>query len=189
MKDHPDKPVAAAKAPRAKRKGNYKAGPGRPSIYTEQIAETIIKRMSDGTSLRKVLLADDDLPEMTTVIRWLADPRFRPFRLQYALACEMRADKYFDESLDLADKPLVGKKIKRKIGKDGKALKEVETGDNVERSRLQIDTRKWAAGKLSPKKYGEKMTLEGNKENPLQVNVKSQRFTLSATGGKKIVEG
>ena len=32
-------------------------------------------------------------------------------------------------------------------------------GDAVQRSRLRIDTRKWYASKLAPKKYGDKLDL------------------------------
>lgn len=44
-----------------------------------------------------------------------------------------------------------------------------EIADNpeidVQDKRVRIDTRKWAMGKLKPKKYGEKQTVEvGNKE-------------------------
>jgi hypothetical protein len=36
----------------------------------------------------------------------------------------------------------------------------IETGDMVERSRLQIESRKWLLAKLAPKKYGEKLELD-----------------------------
>ena len=46
-----------------------------------------------------------------------------------------------------------GTERETKIGKDG-----VETteGDMIEHRRLQVDARKWLAGKLAPKKYGDK---------------------------------
>lgn len=54
------------------------------------------------------------------------------------------------------------------------ALKIVETktitADMVERSRLQIDARKWAAAKGAPKKYGDRLELAGDKDNPLVVD-------------------
>ncbi len=33
-------------------------------------------------------------------------------------------------------------------------------GEHVQRSRLRIDTRKWLAGKLKPKKYGDRINLD-----------------------------
>lgn len=38
----------------------------------------------------------------------------------------------------------------------------------VNAARLQIDTRKWVASKLMPRRYGERVTLEGNPDAPLQ---------------------
>ena len=40
------------------------------------------------------------------------------------------------------------------------------TADMVERARLQIDARKWLAGKMAPKKYGEKLALGGADDLP-----------------------
>ena len=33
-------------------------------------------------------------------------------------------------------------------------------GENIQRSKLRIDTRKWLMGKLKPKKYGERLALD-----------------------------
>jgi hypothetical protein len=41
---------------------------------------------------------------------------------------------------------------------------ETVTGDMVERSRLQVDTRKWYLSKLAPKRYGEKPEESGEAE-------------------------
>jgi len=53
----------------------------------------------------------------------------------------------------LSDKSRVGKKTK--TTPDGKV--EVTTGDMVERTRLQIDARKWLLSKLRPEKYGDRI--------------------------------
>lgn len=36
----------------------------------------------------------------------------------------------------------------------------VLNGEHVQRSRLRVDTRKWFAARLHPKKYGDKVTQE-----------------------------
>jgi hypothetical protein len=46
-----------------------------------------------------------------------------------------------------------------KVGKDGKKKVEFDN-EHVRRSRLRIDTRKWLAGKLKPKVYGERQTVD-----------------------------
>lgn len=37
--------------------------------------------------------------------------------------------------------------------------------------RVRIDTRKWLLSKLAPKKYGDRIEIAGDKENPLEVNI------------------
>ncbi|MFN8996423.1 MAG: hypothetical protein ACK5X3_22525, partial [Pseudomonadota bacterium] len=42
---------------------------------------------------------------------------------------------------------------------------------DVNNRRLQIDTRKWLASKLKPKRYGDKLELAGDAKAPLTVQV------------------
>lgn len=164
---------------------------GRPTIFSAKLGAEVITRMLTGDnggcmSLRRVCEATD-MPGITTVMTWLAkdDDRFDEFREQYARAREAHADQFFDEARQIADRPLVGKKIKRKLDSDGKVLREVETGDNIERARLQVDVRKWAAARLAPKKYGDRKIVQGdNDADP--VNTVTE-FTLDI-GDKKIKE-
>jgi hypothetical protein len=123
---------------------------GRPSKFTQEIADTICQAIADGMSLRKVC-QDEDMPATATVCRWLSENK--QFQEQYAHARELQADMLFDEVLDIAD--------------DGKG--DTYTDDNGEvrtnhdviaRSRLRVDARKWMAGKLRPKKYGEFKAVE-----------------------------
>ncbi|MBN9031219.1 MAG: hypothetical protein BGO05_11820 [Rhizobiales bacterium 63-7] len=126
---------------------------GRPSAYSGDIAAIICERIADGNSLRTIC-AEDGMPNKATVLRWISSND--AFRDQYARAREAQADALFDEILAIADAPLIGEKIK--IDKDGN--KEITRGDMIEHRRLQVDTRKWMASKLLPKKYGDKQQLE-----------------------------
>jgi hypothetical protein len=126
---------------------------GRPSSYTQDVGDAICERIADGESLRAIC-AGEDMPNRATVFRWLA--AFRDFSDQYARARESQADTLFDEILSIADTPVIGEK--RKVKDDGGV--EISTGDMIEHRRLQVDARKWMAGKLRPKKYGEKLELE-----------------------------
>jgi hypothetical protein len=42
----------------------------------------------------------------------------------------------------------------------------------VERSRLMVDTRKWYLGKMAPKRYGDKLTLDGGVDNGMDDGLK-----------------
>lgn len=106
---------------------------GRPSIFSEALAEAICKRIGDGESLNSIC-RDDEMPGRNTVRVWLRD---RPeFRAQYARAREDQADTFVDEINDIAD---------------------VATAQDWTVARLRVQTRQWAAGKLAPKKYGERL--------------------------------
>lgn len=132
----------------------------RPSEFTQDTADAICERLADGESLRLICSADD-MPSKTTVFRWLAANE--PFRDQYARAREAQADSIFDEILHIADTPIEGERVK--IDEDGKT--ETTREDMLGHRRLQIDARKWMAGKLQPKKYGDKLELSGDPNAPL----------------------
>nr|WP_253204028.1 MULTISPECIES: terminase small subunit protein [Rhizobium/Agrobacterium group] len=94
------------------------------------------------------------MPNKATVFRWLAANS--EFSDQYARARESQADLLVDEMIDIADQPKIGKKTKRTS--DGKL--EETTFDMTEHRRLQIETRKWVAARMRPKKYGDKIDVE-----------------------------
>lgn len=125
---------------------------GRPTIFTPEIAAQICERVADGESLRSIC-KDEALPGRTTVLRWLAENE--DFRGQYARAREAQADLLADEVIEIADTPVTG--IKTKTTQDGV---EITKGDMIEHRRLQVDARKWFAGKVAPKKYGDKVQTE-----------------------------
>lgn len=136
---------------------------GRPSLYTQDIADAICERLADGESLRSVCL-DDDMPNKATVIRWLG--LHQEFRDQYARARELQADALFDEVLHIANNTELGEK--RTIKPDGGV--EVVQADMIEHRRIKIDARKWMAGKIAPKKYGDKLLhTGGDGEGPVMI--------------------
>jgi hypothetical protein len=61
------------------------------------------------------------------------------------------------------------------ITEDGKTITNIE---HIQRDRLRVDARKWLAGKLRPKKYGDKLEVGGDAANPIQ-----HTFTLKIDNG------
>ena len=118
--------------------------------FSQEVFDEICERLSDGESLRDICLADD-MPNKATVFRWLANDK--TLSDQYARAREEQADTIFDEILSIADDG-------RNDWVEDKEGGEKYNGDHVQRSRLLIDARKWMAGKLRPKKYGEKIEVD-----------------------------
>lgn len=123
---------------------------GRPSDYTEEMADKICSELADGKSMRAVCLGDE-MPDKATVFRWIRT--IEEFRNQYVRAKEESADALTDEMLDIADDSQLDY---TETDEDGKRL----NAENIQRSRLKIDTRKWLASKLKPKKYGDKQYIE-----------------------------
>ena len=126
---------------------------GRPSTYSLSTATSICAQLIAGRSLRSIC-KDAGSPDESTVSRWLHD--HLDFRAQYAHAREMQADRYAAEIIELAD----AERETRKHVYRADGTKEVTVADAVERTRLQIDARKWYASKLAPKKYGDKVQTE-----------------------------
>ena len=96
-------------------------------------------------------------------------------RERYARAKADGLDVLADEILELADTPRVG--VKTMTKPDGAV--ETVKGDMIERSRLQVDSRKWLLSKLAPKKYGDRLDVEhgGN------INVTVKRFSTKDSDG------
>lgn len=126
----------------------------RPSSFTQKVADAICDRLANAESLRKICLSDD-MPCQSTVFKWLRD--HPEFAQQYARAREAQADALFDEVLDIADD---GSNDWMQRQREDGSTDDVLDHEHVQRSRLRIDARKWMAGKLAPKKYGEKIELE-----------------------------
>lgn len=125
----------------------------RPSKYSPKIADAICERLISGRSLRSIC-ADDDMPHVVTVLRWLRERD--EFRSQYALAREAQADTIVDEILEIADD--ARNDWMERHGEDDAGWS--INGDHIQRSRLRVDARKWMASKLQPKKYGDKVQLD-----------------------------
>lgn len=127
------------------------------SIYSEEIINTICKEMASGKSLNAICKRDD-MPCIATVMNWLVkaemgDERFCGLLEKYLRAREAQADVIFDECLEIADDNLGD----FHLDKDGKL---VVDGDHIQRAKLRVDTRMRMAGKLKPKKYGDKQQFD-----------------------------
>lgn len=120
-----------------------------------RIKASICERIALGESLRSICDADD-MPAMSTIFKWLTEDD--SFSEQYARAREAQADALFDDILSIADD---GRNdwMQRKNA-DDQNIGWVENGEALRRSQMRIDARKWMAGKLRPKKYGDKITNE-----------------------------
>lgn len=118
-------------------------------VPTAELLQTICERLAEGNSLRTIC-SKEGMPSVGTVCRWLSENR--AFAEQYARARESQADAIFDEILNIAD----DSSNDWVETKDGERF----NAEAAARSRIRIDARKWMAGKLRPKVYGEKVDVE-----------------------------
>lgn len=126
---------------------------GRPSDYTQELADKICAQLAMGKSLRSVCTGEG-MPSMVTIFNWF---RVYPdFLNQYTRAKEESADWMADEILDIADD---GTNDWMTITMPGGYEKEVPNNEVLQRSKLRVDTRKFLMAKMKPKKYGEKLDL------------------------------
>lgn len=138
------------------------------TTYTQEIADYICESIADGLSLREIC-NQEDMPSRATVFKWLND--IEGFSNQYARAREEQAETLADEIIAIIDdaaEPLMVEGVP--LLADGKPIM-LASQVSVAHARLKMDARKWVASKLKPKKYGDKMELSGDKENPLTVEI------------------
>jgi hypothetical protein len=104
------------------------------------IMAEICERLAEGESLRTIC-ADEHMPTKSKVFRWLAEDA--AFADQYARAREAQADTLVDDIVTIAD-----------------------TEEDANRARVRIDARKWTAGKMRPKVYGDRVAIGGSDDMP-----------------------
>lgn len=121
--------------------------------FSDELFDRICERIAGGESLLAIC-RDEDMPAQSTVFKWLS---LRPdVAEKYARAREAQADALFNEILDIADDARNDWMERNGENSAGYEL----NGEHIQRSKLRIDARKWMAGKLRPKVYGEKSTHE-----------------------------
>jgi len=128
---------------------------GRPSEYTQELADEICEELALGKSLRTVCLSEK-MPSMKTIFNWMRT--YPEFLQQYARAKEESADAMAEETLYIADTKELGQILTTKS--DGSV--ETKEEDMLGHRKLQIETRKWLMAKMKPKKYGDKVDLTTN---------------------------
>lgn len=105
------------------------------TVLEQTAKDRICEGIAEGKSLRAILRQHPDLPSSSMIFRALTSDA--EFREQYARAREAQADTHFDEILEIAD----------------------DLSEDANSRRVRVDARKWAASKLKPKVYGEKLDL------------------------------
>lgn len=117
---------------------------GRPSLYNAEVADSICVLISQGKSLTSICQLVD-MPSFPTVMNWLGQEDRKEFLDKYTRARESQADYLAEEIIDISDNGAL----------------------QADDRRIRIDTRKWYAGKVRPKKYSDKQIIAGDPDAPI----------------------
>ena len=110
----------------------------RPTIYSEKLAENLLRRLADGETLLSICKSPR-MPHRDTIRQWVRD---KPeFRRRYLDARAAWGDRLGEEVVEIAD------------------ACDQESGA-VAKARVQIDARKWAASRLNPIRWGDRSRLD-----------------------------
>ena len=119
----------------------------------KKLIDSICEGIEKGASLRTMLSVSKI--SSRTFFKWidLDENKVK----QYARAMELRADKIFEDILDIAD----SQENDIITLSDGR---KVTNHDVINRARLRVDARKWMLSKMFPTKYGDKIEWNINRE-------------------------
>lgn len=109
---------------------------GRPSTYTQELADSLCEALVESDfGLEQVCDGNDKFPSARTVFRWVENNE--EFRQQYvrAKASQAEVQAY-------------------------RGLKEALGATDAQLGRLKWDARRWAASKLGPRAWGDKLDIE-----------------------------
>lgn len=160
---------------------------GRPSDYSDELADLICERMIMGKSIRKISEMDD-MPCEDSIYTWLAKHPY--FSEKYRVAAEHRTNRFMEECVDLSDNMPDGIMF---IGLDGRLYERIEvlqltvreraeaglspiglTNELIGKRKLQIETRMKASAQMNPRKYGPKTvtTIQTDEAAPAVITLK-----------------
>lgn len=125
---------------------------GRPSTFTQELADEICQRLSDGETLASIC-RDDHMPAVRTVSHWT--DKHSEFKADFAHAREEGFDAIAAETLEIADDSRNDFIEKLADNGDSKAQEARSNGEHIQRSKLRVETRLKLLSKWS-KRYSDK---------------------------------
>jgi hypothetical protein len=137
--------------PKARKPRKKKAAPDTtrapaPVRTREDVVLAVCGRIADGDSMREAC-KDEGIPA-STFCEWAAATK--ELAARYEFSREVRAEVRADQIDEYVRKVIAGEMP-------------------VDAARLAIDTAKWSASKLGPKRYGQRMQHSNDPENPMPV--------------------
>jgi transposase-like protein len=132
---------------------------GRPTLYTPELAERILHELADGRSVRDICRADG-MPAAATVRLWVIKDR-DGFAARFRRARECAYHDMEEELREIVDD---GRNdwIERRARARGRET--VPNRENIQRSRLRYEARRWLLSNALPKFYGNRIAPDAKDE-------------------------
>jgi hypothetical protein len=137
-------------------------GPGRPSSYDPEIAAEILERLSNGEFLIRIC-AEEGMPSISAVNRW--EMKDAAFSKEVARARALGARCWMEQAMEIGLTPKDGRKVTYRSDNTIEMTRE----DAVAARKLASWVLMEGAKKMSPAQFGDKVTVQGDAANPLQV--------------------
>lgn len=166
-------PKKPGKIPYSDKERKTKDAPnGRPTLYTEELADKIIDRIASHTmSIRKLCEMYDDMPSCQTIYLWVY--RYPDFSDKYVVAKQTQSKLAVEEIEDLY------KDVNTFKDKDGNMKYDAA---HVAHLNNIANHRKWCAARLARKTYGADKDIEDvkNKNEELEEKLTKLRKDMEA---------
>jgi hypothetical protein len=121
----------------------------------------------------------EGMPAWRTIYGWIA--KDAELAAAIAHAREMGYDALAEQCLIISNTPIMGKKTVFSSGaEEGKDSVTVTEEDMLGHRKLQIETRLKLLAKWDPKRFGDRVQLSGDAENPIRVEAESQAERMMA---------
>lgn len=140
-------------APRANAEGGKATGYDKSILFPK-----ILDLMAEGQSLRRICESVEGMPKHSTVMLWVSENS--EYADQYTRARSAMTDYRFEEFRDHARVTV------QKYLDEG-----WEPKDAIAMAKLECGNMQWELSKLAPKKYGDKLALAGDEDNPLKMAI------------------
>jgi hypothetical protein len=135
---------------------------GRPTKRTPEVVKEICDRLSNGEPLRAIC-RDSHIPNWDTVYDWMA--RDEGFALLVAQARENGVEAIAQDTLAMIDAP-------PQLVVDNNGVSRIDPA-YVQWTKLRTEQRMKLLACWSPNRYGNRVQVAGDKDNPLQVNIQA----------------
>lgn len=122
------------------------------SAWDKVTFDDICKRICEGESLNSIC-KEKGMPSKGVFLGWTNDDK--DLADQYARSMEQRAELYAEDIIRIAD----------------------DESLDINRARLMVDSRKWVACKLKPRRYGDKIDLSNQDGTLNQSNIDTSKLT------------